>query len=403
MKLWIVIKEIFLSIIGNALYFISLFVPKNKKLWIFGGLLGKDYNDNGKYFFEYINDTKKHINAVWITQNSDVVHTLRKKGYTAYLGYSIRGCWILMCAGVAVISHSRVRDLKPFVITPKVKFIQLWHGIPLKKIELDDKVFFNKASLIRRLGFLVMGIISPACRRKFDMFIACSKEDQKNFSSAFNLEIEKIKITGYPRNDQLINDRLINAKKNIEPSEKPLNVLYVPTFRGVEKSNFDLFEKYKFNFNRMDRFLKNRKMILFIKLHPYNRPSSEFLQNLEHSENIRYYEDIDIYGTLSLFDILITDFSSIYFDYLLLNKPIIFAPFGMTDYIKNDRELYYPYNEATPGPKATNWEDVEQYLTLFSENSKAYGNERQDIKNKFHKYKDSNSSERIYQQILQLF
>ena len=303
MNFWSLIKEILLSIAGNAIYFLSYFIPKNKKLWIFGGLLGEGYNDNSKYFFEYIYKTDKDIEAIWITQNPRVVSKLKNNGYKCCLGYSFKGCWAAMRANVAVISHSSMRDLKPFVITPTVKFIQLWHGIPLKKIEFDDKVFFNKPSFFHQIGFFVMAIIAPGFRRKSDMMIACSQEDRNNFSSAFQLDKEKIKITGYPRNDGVVASMV--RQKDTNTAGK---ILYVPTFRGVEKSDFNLFAKYQFDFQTIDDFLKEKEMVLYIKLHPYNKPSPAFLESLTKHENIVFYEESDIYNTLSSFDMLVTDY-----------------------------------------------------------------------------------------------
>jgi len=94
----------------------------------------------------------------------------------------------------------------------------------------------------------------------------------------------------------------------------------------------------------------------------------------------------DINNILKLTDILITDYSSIYFDYLLLDKPIIFAPFDFEDYLVKDRELYYNYDEVTPGPKARNWNEVLISLKEAIENPEKYKKEREKIKNIFHKY-----------------
>ncbi|MEN8123382.1 MAG: CDP-glycerol glycerophosphotransferase family protein, partial [Bacteroidota bacterium] len=393
MKFWRLAKEVLLSVLGNVLYFLSFFIPKNEKLWVFGGLLGEGYNDNSKYFFEHLYKTKKDVEAVWITQNSDIVSQLREKGYKSYLGYSFKGCWIVMRAGAAVISHSRVRDLKPFTITSKVKFIQLWHGIPLKKIEFDDKVFFNKQSFVNQTGFFVMKILVPGFRRRFDMMIASSQEDRDNFSSAFQLGKHKIKITGYPRNDEIIASA--NRKSDTGTAKK---ILYVPTFRGVEKSDFNLFDKYHFDSQSINEFLKERKIFLYIKLHPYNKPSQNFFKKIKLCSNLVFYEENDIYNSLGAFDMLITDYSSIYFDYLLLNRPVIFTPFDYDEYVKKDREFYYKYDEVTPGPKARNWDDVVKYVSMFFDNPDEYNDFRKAIADKFHFYKDSDSSERVYKE-----
>ena len=99
-------------------------------------------------------------------------------------------------------------------------------------------------------------------------------------------------------------------------------------------------------------------------------------------------------------DFLITDYSSIFFDYLLLDKPIIFAPFDQEDYLKNDREFYYNYELVTPGIKAKDWDEVlERVKNLIYCDNYTYNEERAFIKKMFHTFSDGNSSERVFQAI----
>jgi len=99
---------------------------------------------------------------------------------------------------------------------------------------------------------------------------------------------------------------------------------------------------------------------------------------------------------------LITDYSSIYFDYLLLDRPIIFAPFDKKVYIQEDREFYFDYDKVTPGPQAINWNEVMQAIETFTINPKSYTREREIIKNKFHTYQDAQSTERVYKAICKM-
>ena len=110
----------------------------------------------------------------------------------------------------------------------------------------------------------------------------------------------------------------------------------------------------------------------------------------------------DIYSVINNFDLLITDYSSIYFDYLLSDNPIIFAPFDYDHFIGNQREFYYDYDEVTPGPKCKNWDEVLEWIVKFKDNSMLYSAERKNIKDKFHKYQDGNSCKRVYEKILMI-
>jgi CDP-glycerol glycerophosphotransferase (TagB/SpsB family) len=110
--------------------------------------------------------------------------------------------------------------------------------------------------------------------------------------------------------------------------------------------------------------------------------------------------DQDIYTILSETDLLITDYSSVYFDYLLLNKPIIFAPFDLDTYTANERPLYYNYADVTPGPKARNWDEVIECIEAIVRESEVYEEQRLKVGSTFNAYHDGNSSQRVYQAIV---
>lgn len=385
-----------LFVLMTPIYWISRLVPKNKNIWIFGAWFGEQYNDNSKYLFEYVNQYQPQIKAIWLSKNKEVINRIRAKGYIAYHSYSITGFAYSSLAKICIVNHGIV-DVNKFV--PPSFIINLWHGIPLKKIMYDDLINRSNSNVyIKNLK----KIIFPFTRypENSKMMIACAQEDQKNISTAFKIPIQNVKITGYPRNDALF------IKKMTKSSEK-FNVLYAPTHRRGGKINIanlllnDIFEINK-KLNSINGYLN-------IKLHFCHQNESRYLENIiqnNHLENVKVLNDNntngDIYSYLNNFDVLITDYSSIYFDYLLTDKPIIFAPFDYDDYISNDREHYYDYNAVTPGPKCINWEEVCEWIKSFKENPFLYQKEREIIKNKFHMYKDGNSAKRVSNEILKI-
>jgi CDP-glycerol glycerophosphotransferase (TagB/SpsB family) len=240
-------------------------------------------------------------------------------------------------------------------------------------------------------------LLCPSFRRKSDLLIASSKEDQKNFSTAFNHPIERIKITGYPRNDIILNSKL-----SLGDEESPRLGLYAPTFRGKENSNFDFFDQFGFDVEAIDRFLSSLNLKLYLKLHHFNLPDDELQKSIRSAQNICFYEGKDVYGDFGRFDFLITDFSSIYFDFLLLERPIIFASFDMAGFENSVRHLYYDYNEVTPGPKARSWAEVMQCVEDVLSGSNCYVSELKAMNDRFHRYHDAGSCERVYREVLSL-
>jgi len=399
------IIKLFIYTAMLPIYWLSYLVPKDKNLWIFGAWFGEKYADNSKYLFEYINKNHTEIKAIWLTNNQNTFELIKKKGYKVFKTYSLKGLFYALRAQVGIISTG-LKDINIYT-TGNMKIVQLWHGIPLKKIMFDDKITFKHPNFFKNITFLIFPFLKRDFYYSNTIFIATSEEVQKRMSSAFNVRLDKVKVTGYPRNDSFFQ----SLRKDLDFVKKLLYfksigkkiVIYMPTHRREGKLNI-----CKFLFSNLS-FLNSRlewlNCILLVKLHYYHLNEISYLTNENYSNIIVLNDKLieqDIYNILKLTDILITDYSSVYLDYLLLNKPIIFAPFDLEDYLKNDREFYYNYNEVTPGPKAKNWEEVIKYLEDFIKNPQLYKEEREKIKNFFHKYKDGNSSKRVFQEIVKL-
>jgi len=364
---------------------------------------GQQYAGNARYLFEYVN-YHTDVQAIWISKNSVVVSEVREKGFQAYNESSDEALHFAKRARIAVITHrgsNQESDLPCHAFTKETKIIQLWHGIPLKKVAYDDTVFsfkHNESSLKWKLRCLVKDILFPFLNylNSPALILALSDETKTVLAKAFRVDSDKVKITGYPRNDVLYKtsgEGELGARKN---------VVYMPTFRGSENSNFDLFLQYGFDTKKLDAFLHEERMTLDIKLHPFNCPTGELLNHLEQAEYINFLECDDIYDTLGNYDLLVTDYSSVYFDYLLLDRPIIFAPFDKKEYMKNDREFYFDYDEVTPGPKVTSWDEIMDEILVLKMGSgiaDSYAKERAAIRNRFHYYQDGKSTQRAYEAI----
>ncbi len=374
------------------LYWLSCIVPKDKNTWVFGAWFGERYADNSKYLFEYVNKNYPKINTIWLTKNKIVYNDLKTKGYKVVLKKSLKGIYFSMRAKVFIVCQSKKEDIYPFVNDKVSVVVQLWHGIPLKKIGYDDKIYSfcnarSQKNKIKKLFF-------PFLIESYSLLIATSEETRKIFSQAFKIEKDKVKITGYPRNDRLF---------TVSKEEEYIKIIYLPTFRKGRGFEVDLFSTYGFNVIEINKKLKNNNAKLYIKLHPVNKPPAHIIEQIHNSTQVEFVESSeDLYENLSTFDILITDYSSVFFDYLLLDKPIIFAPFDIEAYLKHDREFYYNYEDVTPGPKARNWNQVLIHIEEAIKYPNKYKKERKEIRDLFHKYQDGNSSMRVFNEIIKL-
>lgn len=148
--------------------------------------------------------------------------------------------------------------------------------------------------------------------------------------------------------------------------------------------------------------MRKNNIILLLKLHPAEE--HVVINNLKNSENIKiitnymlYEKQIDLYEILNGCDILITDYSSIYFDYLLLDRPIIFVPVDLSEYKENRGFLLEPYDDWTPGPKCLSQVELENEIISCLSDATYYQDKRKDILNKVHEYKDGFSTKRTWE------
>ena len=395
------------GLVNSSNTFVSLFAQtllhvyyvkseKVESLWVFGALRGESYMDNAGAFFEYVHHHTP-IHACWISKNKELVQRLQAKGYSAYYEYSKEALEVASRAKVACFTHRATQknaDLPLYALSPHTFIVQLWHGIPLKKIAYDDKLFSHRLDettlsyyfkqLLKRLAFPFLDYINHP-----HLVPALSKCNAELFAKAFRIAQESIVISGYPRNDKLFATETIQRK-----------VIYMPTFRGEIGSEFNLFEQYGFDVKKVNVFLMKHNILLHVKTHPFNAPSKKLSAMIEGASHIELLEVDDIYDTLGTYAMLITDYSSVYFDYLLLDRPIIFAPFDKESYLKEQRAFYFEYNAVTPGIKANDWHEVMAAIEANLEDGLLYAKERATLKALHHSYCDGKSSKRLYDEVL---
>ncbi len=388
------------------LYFISKMISKDKQLYIFGSSLGYHFADNSKYLFLYASENVKHIKSVFISKNKDVVTFIKSNGMNAEYLYSISGLRTVIRAKKTFISHS-IEDIHPVLISGS-EVIQLWHGTPLKMIGYDsDWISHNGKDKIRNVLRKISYSIIPYLysSRFFDRIIISSDYICPSFKSAFNISETMIDVMGQSRNDSMSRDYLFTEK--LFPEIKALENLrakyeyvisWLPTHRKpVPIDILNLMNDYKFDIDNYNEKLRNLNAVLLLKPHFLELEIVEDI--IKDKSNILIYRHVDPYPLLRFTDILITDYSSIFFDFLIMNRPIIFAPFDFNDYIKNNVGLYYDYDDVTPGPKCYDWIEVMKEIEMIispahkSEND-LYSKERDRVNQLFNKF-DNGFSRRI--------
>jgi len=371
-------------------------VPRNKRNWVFGSGTGMNFSDNAKYLFLYCSSLNE-INCYWITKNKVLVENLRNDGLKAYYKYSIMGLWLSISSKV-YIYDSRTGCINHFTSAGAYK-VSLWHGSPLKTIDRDITVKNNAFYIGNHTWGLkryLVRIIMPEWFVVADLMIATSDKVKGYFNSAFGSK--KIEVTGYPRNDIISNPNLYRKylmfEQNIIHSlSTKKTILYAPTFRDTDR-----FERETpIEWERLNNLLKKNDTTFLIKLHRHDY-SMIMKENYSH---IRVLDnESDMYPLFSKVDLLITDYSSIFFDFLLTDKPVLFYPYDIEDYLTMDRSMYDEYETVTPGHKAYDFQGFYEKIELFFNEPNALKQSSLDynvIRKMYNKYNDSDSAKRTYQ------
>jgi CDP-glycerol glycerophosphotransferase len=375
------------------LWWFQRILPRDKKLWVFGAWYGLKYSDNARAMFEYVSENRKEINCIWLTRDPCIVAKLQSEGKKSAMIRSLKGIYYSIRAGFVIFSSGKL-DVNPFFING-AKIVNTWHGVPMKKICLDDKFVSNHLKL-RAMKFLfpnlyeynISNVVSTA-----DLFTPI-------MGSAFGLSQNDVICSGYPRNDILYSSSIHPLIKDWnEKYQNPVKMFYLPTFRDLTKE-FKPFENYGFNESLMNQFLSNSNSILISKGHFVDKE----IGGKSHSDRIIHLSDSqvdDLNFILKNIDILITDYSGVYFDFLLTQKKILFAPFDLDEYLNKHRELYFKYDEIICGPVAKNWEEVISGLNNLMQNDQ-FSNLRVEKNIFFNKFQDGKSSSRLYEELIAL-
>lgn len=357
----------------------------DEKLIIMGAHYGGAYLDNPKYLFEYLNKNSTY-KLIWIAKLRDVAVEIRRKGYSVAPIFSFKTIKLLRKAKYIFISHG-IEDILPIKFSPKTTIIFTWHGTPIKIIDKD----FNNSYIYSKWNEIFH------LKLKHDQYIdylltPCGNEkERKILSKSFKLSPKKILSLGYPKLDFLFNrdeEFIANLMEKYEIPQKIKKViLYCPTWRDDFKfrnpfTSLDL--------KKLNELLEITSSLFLIKAHILVREI-----NFESYRNIRIVsKNANIEELYLITDVLITDYSSTIFDFSLLNRPILLYAYDLEEYSKT-RGLLYNLEEITPGPIFLKAKDLIEGLKNIDKIDKEFKEKRIEIRNRFNKYIDGKSTERI--------
>ena len=328
-----------------AINLLKIFVRTDEKLILFNSFAGRKYDDSPKAIYEVMRrDPRfKGYHFIWAFHHPEkFVVKGAKKIKTDGLSYFITA----LKARVWITNSSVERGLN---FTGKnTLYLNTWHGTPIKKmgsdIEKDNQSFGAKG------------------KNKTDVMNTQSEFEAAIFSKCFGIPRNHFLEVGLPRNDELVNysadkEKKLRAKLGI-PADKTA-LLYCPTFREYEKDeNLGVVMAPPMDLKKWERELGN-KYVLLMRAH-YEVSKVMQIQESSFVRNMTDYPDLnDLYIVA---DILISDYSSVFFDYSITGKPMLHFCYDYDKY-SNKRGMYFDIRDYING--ASNEDDLISLLKVM--------------------------------------
>jgi len=313
----------------SLVWLISKLAPRKNQIWVFGYGDRQSFTDNSKYLYLHTaNNT--NIRSIWLTKNKQLITELNQAGHEAYYYYSVWGMYFTARSNWGFITHSR-KDI-PWWLTGSMNIVRLHHGLPFKKFEQAEKdQHLQSKSKANR-------IFSKIIKDNYTYGISTSEYYSELLSRALNLSKNEIWETGYPRMDGMVGSIPGEQIQSVDESLPDTTcIFYFPTWR-----------RYKVwpdtqTLRSLNNSLDQSNAKIYFRPHPYinNKMSDDY-------DNITFlHPQKDFYPILKEMDFLMTDYSSLFYDALYAEIPLIFYPADLEEYL-TERELFFDYN-SVPG------------------------------------------------------
>ena len=342
-----------------------------------------DFTDNARALYDYLLDNgKRKYKFIWLVDDPKKYNKMNLRN-TKFINInnpvSIKYIYHIATSKYLMFGNREIR----WVDLNKQTVINLTHGLPFKKSK----------------GLL------PA-DSTFNYLLSSSEKINPYMADEFNSTTKKCFISGMPRNDVMF-------KKN-EEAEKITSkynkfILWLPTYnkhKNVSELNYNITGKIipffeEEDLKELNKFLEKNKILLILKFHP-----AQDLSNFKAKKytNIKLWKNDDLvtrnltlYSLLGKADALITDYSSVFADYLLMDKPIAFTKDKNNNFANQRGFCFKNIEEMTPGNKITNKTEFIKFIDDVQKNKDPYKKERNKIKNFYHKYQNGNSCQIITQ------
>lgn len=361
--------------------------PVEENTVMFETFMGKSYADSPKYIYEYL--AKNYPNKykfVWVLNDSKVKlpygGIVVKRFTRKYAYYLAKSKYFVF----------NVRQPLWFRKREEQVFLETWHGTPLKRLAFDQEEV-TAASPTYKAQFYRQ-------KQEWDYLIAPNKFSSNIFKSCFMYDGQMLE-TGYPRNDLLSapnRDELalkLKQKLNIPLNKK--TILYAPTWRDDEYYGNGKYKfKLKLDLNLLKKELGNEYIVL-LRTHHYIADVLDITGLEDFAFNLSKYDDITEVYLIS--DLCITDYSSVFFDFANLKRPMLFYTYDLDKYRDVLRGFYIDMETELPGPLVYTSEEVVDKIKNLDQLNEQYRERYEQFYQRFCSWEDGQASRRVCDEV----
>jgi len=353
-----------------------------KQNWVlFESFFGKNYSDSPKYIYEYLaKNYGSHYKFIWVIDKKDAKIPYKHK--------EIRRYGILYSYYMARCKYFVLNTRQPswFIKRKDTIFLETWHGTPLKKLVFDQEEVTAASPLYKEQFYRQ--------DKKWDYLVAANQFSSETFRRCFMYPNEMLEY-GYPRND-IMHDKnrdqiAADLRRKLGIPEGKKTILYAPTWRDDE---FYGSGQYKFTLKldlpKMKEALGNEYVIL-LRTHYYIADSLDVTGVEDFAMNFSKYDDISELYLIS--DICITDYSSVFFDYANLRRPMLFFTYDLDKYRDVLRGFYIDMFTEVPGPLLFTTEEVIDAVKNIEGIKTKYAQRYEEFYKRFCSWEDGHASE----------
>lgn len=363
--------------------FLNLLIPKNSKIIYLRSRY--EYRDNIHSvldeFLKHPSSNKYKIICDGFAFDKYVSRKIRNpKRKIILLYYFLRARFVIFDTGL----YGQPQPIKRQIL------VNTWHGVSLKKI-----------------GYHIDGYNKNSKKRLATYLTVYSEYFVENMSIAFGVPREDILVTGEPRNDQFFHKKNGIALKSLgfEKNNFEKTIIWMPTYRKHRLTKEADGNVYNYGIpfiseiETLNQILTKNSILLIVKLHGLEETiQSSDLSNIKYIDSIKLGNaDTTVNELLVDCDALITDYSSVYINYLLLNKPICFAYDDMDEYVKKRGFMFNDVNSMMPGLHANNYNQLIEFINDVALGIDSYQDERKRVNSFLNKYSDGMNSLRLLQ------